>query len=118
MPSHDHEEGRLAANWEIGPTELSDRLEHGDPIHLIDVREPHELQISHIEGADVIPLGSLAGEMNRLDSAEEIVLFCKTGARSARALELLAGAGFRKLKNLRGGINAWVEQVDPTQPIY
>jgi adenylyltransferase/sulfurtransferase len=118
VPSHDHEEGRLAANWEIGPTELSDRLEHGDPIHLIDVREPHELQISHIEGADVIPLGSLAGEMNRLDSAEEIVLFCKTGARSARALELLAGAGFRKLKNLRGGINAWVEQVDPTQPIY
>ncbi len=118
VPSHDHDEGRLAANWEIAPTELADRLGHGDPMRLIDVREPHELQISHIEGAELIPLGSLAAEMHRLDSAEEIVLFCKTGGRSARALELLAGAGFRKLKNLRGGINAWVEQVDPSQPIY
>jgi molybdopterin/thiamine biosynthesis adenylyltransferase/rhodanese-related sulfurtransferase len=118
VPSHDHDEGRLAANWEISASELADRMNNGESFRLIDVREPHELQISHIDGAELIPLGSLAGEMNRLDSAEEIVLFCKTGARSARALELLAGAGFRKLKNLRGGINAWAEQIDPSQPIY
>ena len=60
----------------------------------------------------------LASRMHELDSAEEIVLFCKSGSRSARALELLAGAGFRKLKNLQGGINAWAREVDPALPIY
>jgi molybdopterin/thiamine biosynthesis adenylyltransferase/rhodanese-related sulfurtransferase len=118
VPSHDHEQGQLESAWEIGPRELADKLEAGEPVRLIDVREPHEQRISHIEGAELIPLGTLAAEMHRLDSAEDIVLFCKTGGRSARALELLAGAGFRKLKNLRGGINAWAEQVDPSQPIY
>ncbi len=115
VPGHDRDESRLASQWEIEPVELAQRL---GQIRLIDVREPHELQISQIEGAELIPLGSLAARMHELDSAEEIVLFCKSGARSARALELLAGAGFRKLKNLRGGINAWVEQVDHTQPVY
>ena len=118
VPSHDHEEGRLDTQWEISARELAERIKQGDPIRLIDVREPHELQISHIEGAELIPLGSLAGEMHRLDSAQEIVLFCKSGGRSARALELLAGAGFRKLKNLRGGINEWAREVDPSQPLY
>lgn len=118
VPSNDHGEGRLEAGWEIGPRELADQLQSGAHIRLIDVREPHELRISRIDGAELIPLGSLAAEMHRLDSAEDIVLFCKTGVRSARALELLAGAGFRKLKNLRGGINAWSQEVDPSQPIY
>lgn len=118
VPGHDREQDRLPSEWEIEPSQVFSRLNHGDQIHMIDVREPHELEISKLDGADLIPLGSLASEMHRLDSAEEIVLFCKSGTRSARALELLAGAGFRKIKNLRGGINAWAEQIDPSLPIY
>jgi adenylyltransferase/sulfurtransferase len=82
------------------------------------VREPHELEISNLDGADLIPLGQLASRMHELDSADEIVLFCKAGTRSARALEVLASAGFRKIKNLKGGINAWARDVDPSLPIY
>lgn len=118
VPGHDRSESYLDDRWEIGAQELASRLDNGDGLRLIDVREPHELEISQIEGADLIPLGQLAARMNELDSAQDIVLFCKTGGRSARALELLAGAGFRKLKNLRGGINSWARQVDPEQPVY
>jgi adenylyltransferase/sulfurtransferase len=118
VPGHDREQARLPQEWEIEPRELAERLARGERIRLIDVREPHELEISRIQGAELLPLGSLAARMHELDSAEETVLFCKSGARSARALELLAGAGFRKLKNLRGGINAWAEQVDPMLAIY
>ena len=118
VPGHDREEDRLAREWEIEPEELAEKLARGDRIRLIDVREPHELEISRLEGAELMPLGSLAARMHELDSAEEIVLFCKMGSRSARAVELLAGAGFRKQKNLRGGINAWARQVDPSLPVY
>ena len=85
---------------------------------LIDVREEHEWEIAHIEGAELIPLGTLAARMNELDSAQEIVLQCKSGARSGRALDLLRGAGFRKIKNLKGGIMAWANQIDPSLPVY
>lgn len=118
VPSHDHEEGAVGGGWDITATELAQRLKEGNHLRLIDVREPHELEISHLEGAQLIPLGQLAARMSELDSAEEIVLFCKAGTRSARALELLASAGFRKLKNLKGGINAWAREVDPSLPIY
>jgi molybdopterin/thiamine biosynthesis adenylyltransferase/rhodanese-related sulfurtransferase len=118
VPAHDQNAGRLPSEWEIEPSQVNERLRSGEQIRLIDVREPHELAISHIEGSELLPLGSLASEMHKLDSAEEIVLFCKSGTRSARALELLAGAGFRKIKNMRGGINAWAEQVDPRLPRY
>jgi molybdopterin/thiamine biosynthesis adenylyltransferase/rhodanese-related sulfurtransferase len=118
VPATDRAEGRLPENLEIGAKELAARLENGEHMKLIDVREPHELEISKIAGAELIPLGTLASRMHELDSSEEIVLFCKSGTRSARALELLAGAGFRKVKNLRGGINAWVEEVDHSQPVY
>jgi molybdopterin/thiamine biosynthesis adenylyltransferase/rhodanese-related sulfurtransferase len=118
VPAHDLDVGRLPGEWEIEPKQVSDMLNHGKKFRLIDVREPHELEISKIAGAELIPLGSLASEMQKLDSTEEIVLFCRTGSRSARALELLAGAGFRKLKNMRGGINAWADQVDHSLPHY
>ncbi len=118
VPGHDHEDGSAGEGWDIEPRELAERLHRGDPIRLIDVREPHELQISRLEGAELIPLGQLAQRLSELDSAEEIVLFCKAGTRSARALELLVSAGFRKVKNLRGGINAWAREVDPSLPIY
>jgi sulfur-carrier protein adenylyltransferase/sulfurtransferase len=118
VPSHDHEEGAVGGGWDITATELAQRMGEGNHLRLIDVREPHELEISHLEGAQLIPLGQLAARMSELDSAEEIVLFCKAGTRSARALELLASAGFRKMKNLKGGINAWAREVDPSLPIY
>jgi adenylyltransferase/sulfurtransferase len=118
VPGHDHAEGSAGGGWDITATELAERLAQDDRPRLIDVREPHELEISHIAGAELIPLGQLAGRLNELDSSEEIVLFCKAGTRSARALELLLSAGFRKVKNLQGGINAWARQVDRSLPIY
>jgi molybdopterin/thiamine biosynthesis adenylyltransferase/rhodanese-related sulfurtransferase len=118
VPGIGHEEGVVGGDWDITASQLAERLKAGSHIHLIDVREPHELEISHIEGADLIPLGQLATRMNELDSAEETVLFCKSGTRSARALEVLASAGFRRVKNLKGGINAWAREVDPSLPIY
>jgi sulfur-carrier protein adenylyltransferase/sulfurtransferase len=118
VPGHDHDEGAVGGGWDIEPLELQKRMAQGNHLRLVDVREPHELEISHIEGASLIPLGQLAGRLPELDSAEDIVLFCKSGSRSGRALELLLSAGFRKVKNLKGGINAWARQVDPSQPIY
>jgi len=118
VPGHDHEEGSAGGDWDIEAGQLAEQLDQGQPIHLLDVREPHELEISHLEGADLIPLGQLAARLSELDSADEMVVFCKAGTRSARALELLASAGFRKVKNLKGGINAWAREVDPSLPIY
>jgi adenylyltransferase/sulfurtransferase len=118
VPGHDREGSGLPSEWEIEPSEVAHRLAAGESLQLVDVREPHELEISRIEGADLIPLGQLAARLHELNSAREMVVFCKSGTRSARALELLAGAGFRKVKHLRGGINAWAEQVDPSLPLY
>jgi len=112
------DEESAGKGWDITPKELAERLAEGNHIRIIDVREPHEWEISHIEGAELIPLGDLASRMNELDTAEDIVLQCKTGARSGRALDLLRTAGFRKLKNLKGGINAWARTVDPKLPTY
>jgi molybdopterin/thiamine biosynthesis adenylyltransferase/rhodanese-related sulfurtransferase len=117
VPSHDHEEGSAGVNWDISAPELAERVKHNH-LKLLDVREPHELQISALPDAKNIPLGQLAARLSELDSAEEMVIFCKSGARSARGLELLASAGFKKVKNLKGGINAWAREVDSELPIY
>lgn len=117
VPSHDHEEGSAGANWDITAQELAERVEHNH-LKLVDVREPHELEISRLPNATNIPLGQLAARLSELDSAEDMVLFCKSGARSTRALELLTSAGFKKVKNLKGGINAWAREVDTSLPIY
>jgi sulfur-carrier protein adenylyltransferase/sulfurtransferase len=118
VPGHDHDEGSAGAGWDIEPAELAAKLQNGGRPRLIDVREPHELEISRIEGAELFPLGQLASRLSELNSAEEMVVFCKAGTRSARALELLVSAGFRKVKNLRGGINAWAKEVDTDLPVY
>ncbi len=118
MPMHDHDEGSAGEDWDITAIELAERLEEGNALKIIDVREPHELAISRLDGAELIPLGQLASRMSELDSADDIVLMCKAGTRSKRALEVLHGAGFRKMKNLKGGINAWAQEVDPSLPIY
>jgi adenylyltransferase/sulfurtransferase len=118
VPGHDHEEGTVGGGWDITASELKQRLAQGNHINLLDVREPHELEISALENAANIPLGQLASRLPELDSAMEMVVFCKSGTRSARALELLLSAGFRKVKNLKGGINAWAKDVDPELPVY
>ena len=118
VPGHDHDEGSAGEGWDIEAGQLAERLQQGEDIHLLDVREPHELEISRLEGAELIPLGQLAARLSELDSADEMVVFCKGGPRSTRALELLTSAGFRKVKNLKGGINAWAQEVDPSLPIY
>jgi molybdopterin/thiamine biosynthesis adenylyltransferase/rhodanese-related sulfurtransferase len=118
VPGRDHDDGSAGQEWDIEPEDLARRLSDHEPVRLIDVREPYELQISRIPQAELIPLGELAGRLKDLDSAQEIVLFCRTGSRSARALELLVSAGFRRVKNLHGGINAWAEKVDRSLPVY
>ncbi len=117
VPGHDHETGSAGADWDISAPELARRLSAAPPL-LLDVREPHELQISALPGALNIPLGTLAARLSELDSAREMVVFCKAGTRSARALELLVSAGFKRVKNLQGGINAWAREVDQNLPIY
>jgi adenylyltransferase/sulfurtransferase len=118
VPGHDHESGSAGAEWDINAPQLASRLKDENPPLLLDVREPHELQISALAGAVNIPLGMLAARLSELDSAREMVVLCKSGSRSARALELLASAGFKRIKNLQGGINAWAKEVDNSLPVY
>jgi len=102
---------------EIQPAELKARLDNGDNVFILDVREPHEYQICNL-GGYLIPLGDLPARMNELDSSREIVAHCRSGVRSAKAVTLLRQAGFGKVRNLAGGILAWGEKVDPTVPKY
>jgi molybdopterin/thiamine biosynthesis adenylyltransferase/rhodanese-related sulfurtransferase len=101
--------------------ELKQRLDAGDDLFILDVREPFEYQIARIEGrvgGHLIPLGDLPKRMNELDTAREIVVQCKSGGRSQRAAEFLAKNGFAKLHNLAGGITAWSNEIDPKVPKY
>ena len=98
--------------------ELKQKLDNGDKFLLLDVREPFEWDICRIDRAQLIPLGQLPSRMSELDSADEIVIHCKSGGRSAKAVRLLQEAGFSKLHNVEGGITAWAEEVDPTVPKY
>ena len=102
---------------EITPKELKTRLDRGDDIYILDVREPHEYQICNING-HLIPLGELSKRVHELDSSREIVAHCKSGKRAAEAVEFLRGAGFRKISSLKGGILGWSDEVDPTVPKY
>jgi sulfur-carrier protein adenylyltransferase/sulfurtransferase len=102
---------------EITPRELKARLDRGDDIFILDVREPHEFQICHLNG-HLIPLGELSQRVHELDSSREIVAHCRSGKRSADAVDFLRKAGFRKIWNLRGGILAWSDEVDPKVPKY
>ena len=103
---------------EIGPREVKKMIDEKQSFVLIDVREPHEFQICRIPGSTLIPLGEIPKRMHELDSASEIVVHCRSGQRSARAVEFLMKAGFQKIYNLKGGILAWSDQVDPSVPKY
>jgi molybdopterin/thiamine biosynthesis adenylyltransferase/rhodanese-related sulfurtransferase len=102
---------------EIAPRELKARLDRGDDLFILDVREPHEYQICNL-GGHLIPLGDLSRRVSELDSSREIVAHCRSGKRSAEAVEFLRKAGFRKVLNLKGGILAWSDEVDPSVPKY
>jgi adenylyltransferase/sulfurtransferase len=103
---------------DIDPVTLSNRLEAGDDIQLLDVREPWEWQIARIPGARLIPLGNLPAEIDSLDAARDTVIYCKSGVRSLYAAQELESAGFKKLSNLAGGILRWSQDVDPAVPRY
>ena len=98
--------------------ELKARLDRGDKLVLVDVREKFEWEINRIPGSKLIPLGELASRMSELDSTDEMVFICKLGPRSATAVRELQKAGFKKTFNLEGGLRDWWENVDPSMPRY
>ena len=102
---------------EITPRELKARLDRGDDLFLLDVREPQEYRICHLNGR-LIPLGEIPQRVGELDRSREMVVYCRSGKRSADAVEFLQRAGFQKIWNLKGGILAWSDEVDPSVPKY
>jgi molybdopterin/thiamine biosynthesis adenylyltransferase/rhodanese-related sulfurtransferase len=102
---------------EITATELKARQDRGEKVFILDVREPHEYQICNLNGK-LIPLGELPRRVNELDSSVEMVVHCRSGKRSADAIHFLQTAGFKKLWNLKGGVLAWADEVDPRMPKY
>ncbi|MPY90448.1 MAG: molybdopterin-synthase adenylyltransferase MoeB [Luteitalea sp.] len=103
---------------EVTAEDVKAKLDRGDDFVILDVREPHEVQICRIEGSVVIPLGQLPKRMDELDRNRDLVIHCRSGARSAQAVTLLQRQGFDKAVNLKGGILAWIDKVDPSQPKY
>lgn len=102
----------------VTPTELKQELDSGKELFILDVREPHEYQICALPGSTLIPLGQIPARMGELDPSRDIVVHCRSGARSAKAVEYLSQHGFPKVRNLTGGILAWADQVDPSVPKY
>lgn len=112
------EQQRLEAEFEIEPTQLKAKLDAGDDVFVLDVRNPDEYEIGRIDGSKLIPLPQLLEGVNELDSARETVVLCHAGLRSAQAVNFLRSIGFSKVKNLRGGIDAWSTDVDASVPRY
>lgn len=106
-------------DWEIEPVDLKVALDTAQPLYLLDVREPHEVEICQIPGTSkLIPVGSLAERIGEIATTEPIVVYCRSGVRSAKAFDQLRAAGFENVRNLKGGILAWSRDVDPTLPQY
>jgi molybdopterin/thiamine biosynthesis adenylyltransferase/rhodanese-related sulfurtransferase len=103
---------------EIQPSQLAQRLDGGEELEIIDVREPYEWQLGHIPGARLVPLDRIADEIPRLDKRRETILYCKVGVRSMYAAHQLADAGVSDVLNLAGGILRWIDEVDPTMTRY
>jgi adenylyltransferase/sulfurtransferase len=104
---------------EITPTELKRKLDEGHDVQIIDVREPVEYETARIPNSIHIPLGQVLNRMSEIDPSRDTVVHCKGGGRSAKAIEALTRAGFSgRLTNLKGGITAWSNEVDPSVPKY
>ncbi|HJZ12010.1 MAG TPA: ThiF family adenylyltransferase, partial [Acidobacteriota bacterium] len=106
------------SEFEIHPLQLKKMMERKDSFYLLDVRESHEVDICTLPGSHLIPRGQLASRVNELNSADEIIVYCRSGQRSGMAVDFLKRTGFRKVKNLVGGILAWSDEVDPSVPKY
>lgn len=104
--------------YEITPQELQARIARGDDFDLVDVREPFEWQIARIEGARLVPLGTIPDALANADRSRETILYCKAGVRSWRAAEALHAAGFTRVASLAGGILRWAGEIDPSLPRY
>jgi adenylyltransferase/sulfurtransferase len=104
---------------EITASELKGRLDRGEDLQIIDVREPNEYEIARLQGSKLIPLGQIVNRISEIDESRETIVHCKGGVRSAKAIEALKRAGFNgRLINLKGGITAWSDDVDPSVPKY
>jgi len=108
----------LSPEFEVTPKQLKAWIDQKKGVTIVDVREPWEYEINHIQGSKLIPLGQLPERVNELSTADQLVLQCHTGARSAQATRFLNGLGFKKAKNLKGGIKAWGNEIDPTIQMY
>ena len=113
-----HAQPASAGVPEVTVEEMKAKRDRGEDFFLLDVREPNEYQICRIEGAKLIPLGELAQRTGELDRNREMIVHCKMGGRSAKAVSLLQERGFTRVSNLKGGILAWIDKVDPTQTKY
>jgi sulfur-carrier protein adenylyltransferase/sulfurtransferase len=126
MPAHDRSEYTAAANGNsapvagVSPVQLKERLDSGERLFILDVREPHEWEISNLAhlGSILIPKGQVLARMGELDTAAEMIVLCRSGARSADVIRLLRQHGFSKMWNLEGGINRWALEVEPELPRY
>jgi adenylyltransferase/sulfurtransferase len=108
----------VAAGNDMTVEELKARLDHGDKPFILDVRNPEEFEICRLPGGRLLPLPQLAQRWKELDPNQEMVVHCKGGTRSAKAVAFLKSQGFTKIKNLKGGILAWAEKIDPTVAKY
>lgn len=117
VPGIEHQV-EIDPRYEVAAERLKEELDGEGPPMLIDVREPHERAISDIFGSINLPLYNVAHELEKIPSDRAVVLFCKKGSRSARALEVVLNAGYTNVRHLAGGINAWIEKIDPSMPIY
>jgi adenylyltransferase/sulfurtransferase len=102
----------------MSPLELKRRMDAGEPVELVDVREPFEYEIARIDGAKLVPLGEITERLDELRREKPIVVHCHSGMRSAQAVQLLQERGFANVYNLEGGIDAWSDQIDPNVPKY
>jgi len=118
IPQHTPQPEPGVSENEIDVTALKAKMDRGDSFLLLDVREPHEFQICRIPGSKLIPLGEVPKRVSELNSADDIIVHCKSGMRSAKACDFLRQAGFKKVKNVKGGILAWSERIDSSVPKY
>jgi sulfur-carrier protein adenylyltransferase/sulfurtransferase len=117
-PAAAQQTGAAVSEWETTSVDLKTRVDAGDDVFILDVREPNEYQICRIPGSVLIPLGELPRRYAELPKDKDIVAHCKMGGRSAKAQEFLQSVGFKRVKNLKGGILDWIDKVDPSQPKY
>ena len=103
---------------EITVAQLKARLDQGEQVFILDVREPHEYQICHLESAHLLPMSEIGMRFKELDPACEIIVQCRSGGRSAQVCGFLQKQGFANVKNLTGGILAWAREIDPSMPTY